>query len=108
MKTEINSCPEFPFFGASYPDARCIDGYLWDLDRCDENGLISSGDNPPCPFCNKEAFVDYYTDIDDEELEQMNADNSLSEQDKKEILSSNRTKKDASDLAEAINKKYKP
>lgn len=23
-------CPEFPFFGASYPDAHCINGYLWD------------------------------------------------------------------------------
>ena len=23
---------EFPHFGASYPDAHCIDGYLWDMD----------------------------------------------------------------------------
>lgn len=21
-----NSCPEFPFWGASYPDARCVNG----------------------------------------------------------------------------------
>ena len=23
---------EFPYFGASYPYAHCINGYLWDLD----------------------------------------------------------------------------
>lgn len=28
----INSCPEFPYFGAPYPDAICVDGYLHDLD----------------------------------------------------------------------------
>lgn len=31
-------CPEFSFFGASYPDARCINGYLWDLDKVNEKG----------------------------------------------------------------------
>ena len=103
----VNQCPEFPFFGATYPDATCIDGHLWDLDKCDENGLISSGDNPPCPFCNTEAFVDYFTDIDDKELEEMNNDESLSEEDKKEILDSNRTKGDAIKLAEAIKAKYR-
>lgn len=30
MKT--NPCPEFPFFGATYPDATCIDGKLFDLE----------------------------------------------------------------------------
>lgn len=100
-------CPEFPFFGASYPDARCVDGELWDLDKCDENGLYSSGDNPPCPFCNTDAFIDYHTDIDDKELEEMNKDESLSEEDKKEILDSNRTKEDATKLAEAIKERYR-
>ena len=103
----VNQCPEFPFFGASYPDATCIDGQLWDLDKCDESGLISSGDNPPCPFCNTEAFIDYHTDIDDKELQDMNNDESLSEQDKKEILDSNRTKEDATKLAEAIKERYR-
>ena len=103
----VNQCPEFPFFGASYPDARCIDGQLWDLDKCDDNGLYSSGDNPPCPFCNTEAFIDYYTDIDDNELKEMNKDESLSEEDKKEILDSNRTKEDATKLAEAIKERYR-
>lgn len=99
-------CPEFPFFGASYPDARCIDGRLWDLDKCDDNGLYSSGDNPPCPFCNTEAFVDYFTEIDDNELQEMNNDKSLSEQDKAEILESNRTKEDAIKFAQDIKSKY--
>lgn len=99
-------CPEFPFFGAAYPDARCIDGHLWDLDKCDDNGLYSSGDNPPCPFCSTEAFIDYHTDIDDKELEEINKDESLSEEDKKGILDSNRTKEDAIKLAEVIRAKY--
>lgn len=102
----VNQCPEFPFFGASYPDARCVDGQLWDLDKCDDNGLYSSGDNPPCPFCNTEAFIDYHTDINDKELEEMNNDESLSAEDKKEILDSNRTKADAIKLAEAIKERY--
>ena len=102
----VNQCPEFPFFGASYPDARCVDGQLWDLDKCDDNGLYSSGDNPPCPFCNTEAFIDYYTDINDKELEEINNDESLSAEDKKEILNSNRTKEDAIKLAEAIKERY--
>lgn len=51
-------CPEFPFFGAPYPDARCIDGYLYDLDKCDENGnLYHSNEKIPCPFCNKDEFI---------------------------------------------------
>ena len=24
MENKVKQCPEFPFFGASYPDARCI------------------------------------------------------------------------------------
>jgi hypothetical protein len=30
MKTE-KGCPTLPYFGASYPDACCIDGYLWEF-----------------------------------------------------------------------------
>ncbi len=106
MENKKEQCAEFPFFGASYPDATCIDGFLWDLDKCDENGLYSSGDNPPCPFCNTQEFIDYHTDIDDEELAKMNNDENLSEQDIKEILASNRTKKDAMNLATYIKEKY--
>ena len=100
-------CPEFPFFGATYPDATCIDGHLWDLDKCDENGLYSSGDNPPCPFCNTEAFVDYFTDIDDKELEEMNNDENLSKEDKEEILSTNRRKQDAENWAKTLKEMYR-
>lgn len=56
-----NECPEFPFFGATYPDATCIDGYLYDLDYCDSDGnLYNPIETIPCPFCNTEKFlVDY-------------------------------------------------
>ena len=37
-------------FGAHYPDAQCIDGYLWDLDSYDD-GLLTSGGDIPCPSC---------------------------------------------------------
>lgn len=57
----INGCPEFPFFGASYPDATCIDGKLYDLDKCDGNGMLyEQGDDFPCPFCKTEEFIKRY------------------------------------------------
>ena len=106
-KTVINSCPNFPFFGATYPDATCIDGELWDLDKCEGSGMLySSGDNPPCPFCNTEAFIDYHTEIDDKELEEMNHDESLSPEDREEILATNMTKEDATKYAAALKSKY--
>lgn len=63
MKTESikNDCPEFPYFGASYPDATCIDGYLWDLDKC-EDGMLYGGGEEPCPFCNTETFIEQHLD----------------------------------------------
>ncbi|GAB3272636.1 hypothetical protein GCM10027347_44400 [Larkinella harenae] len=59
---KVNSCPEFPYFGASYPDATCIDGWLWDLDHCDNNGNLYGGGEEPCPFCNTEAFIEQNED----------------------------------------------
>lgn len=59
MSEQNKQCPEFPFFGASYPDARCINGYLWDLDKCDENGNLYEEGDIPCPFCNTEKFIEY-------------------------------------------------
>ena len=46
-------------FGASYEDGGCIDGYLWDLDSCDEPGgpLFTGGDDP-CPQCNHAQWLD--------------------------------------------------
>lgn len=52
-------CPEFPYWGATYPDARCVNGKLYDLDRCDENGnLYEPMDDIPCPFCQPEEFIE--------------------------------------------------
>jgi len=57
------SCPEIPFFGAPYPDATCIDGFLWDLDSCEgEEGFLTQGGETPCPFCNTKAFLQVYAD----------------------------------------------
>ena len=59
MATKKQQCPEFPYFGANYPDARCIDGYLYDLDNCDVNGnLYEPSEKIPCPFCNKEEYFE--------------------------------------------------
>lgn len=44
-------------FGAIYEDACCIDGYLWDLDSDDGDGLTSGG-STPCPQCNTAAYLD--------------------------------------------------
>lgn len=75
-------CPEFPYFGAKYPDATCIGGILHDLDKCDDEGnLYEQGDNVPCPFCNTESFIEYHIDDlatpedieDDKEREEFNA-----------------------------------
>lgn len=47
-----------PHFGAFYPDAGCIDGYLWDLDSCDEpGGPLYSGGDVPCPCCNTWEYI---------------------------------------------------
>jgi hypothetical protein len=63
MSKEIKDCPEFPFFGARYPDARCVDGKLYDLDKCDGNGnLYEPGDDWPCPFCQTEAFIKQFAE----------------------------------------------
>lgn len=49
---------EASHFGARYPDATCIDGYLWDLDSCDEpGGELCGGGDIPCPYCNSIEFV---------------------------------------------------
>ena len=68
MATKKQQCPEFPYFGANYPDATCIDGYLYDLDNCDENGnLYEPSEKIPCPFCNKEEYFEKYGVMDEEE-----------------------------------------
>lgn len=50
-----------PFFGASYPDAACIDGLLYDLDNCDGDGCVyPSSEEIACPKC---ATADYLARI---------------------------------------------
>lgn len=45
-------------FGAHYPDAICIDGYLWDLDSCDvPGGPLFHGGDTACPRCNTKEYV---------------------------------------------------
>jgi len=78
-------CPEFPFFGAKYPDARCIDGQLYDLDKCDDKGnLYEMGEYWPCPFCNTREFVKTYAEYKDMK------------------------QKDVKELVEKLKEKYQP
>ncbi|WP_234734816.1 hypothetical protein [Tellurirhabdus bombi] len=58
---KVNTCPEFPFFNASYPDATCINGFLWDLDSYEDGGLTQGGEDP-CPFCNTEEHIKHMLD----------------------------------------------
>lgn len=53
-----SACPQFPYFGAQYPDACCVDGQLYDLDNCDDEGNFYEPDEyHPCPFCNTKEFM---------------------------------------------------
>lgn len=63
-KTEATKqCPEFPYFGATYPDAMCIDGLLYDLDNCDDNGnLYERNEDIPCPFCREKEYIKHNHD----------------------------------------------
>jgi len=63
MSKEIKQCPEFPYFGAPYNDATCIDGFLHDMDNSPGHGQVYLNDNYiPCPFCNRTQFIKYHTD----------------------------------------------
>lgn len=49
---------EAPTFGGHYPDGTCIDGYMWDLDSCDEpGGPLTNGGDEPCPWCNTLEYL---------------------------------------------------
>jgi RNA polymerase subunit RPABC4/transcription elongation factor Spt4 len=51
---------EAPTFGARYPDGTCVDGWMWDLDSCDEpGGSLMDGGDQPCPFCNTVEFIEW-------------------------------------------------
>jgi hypothetical protein len=51
---------EASHFGARYPDATCHEGYLWDLDSCDEpGGPLTHGGDTPCPWCNTAEHIEW-------------------------------------------------
>lgn len=55
-----------PWFGASYPDAICVDGYLHDADA---DGYDPNDVSHPCPRCNtKQYLVDEKEESDGTEL----------------------------------------
>lgn len=56
-------------FGATYEDAICIDGYLWDADsNVEDGGPLTSGGDIPCPECNA---GEYYKRIAEDLSEQL-------------------------------------
>ena len=64
-ESENHGCGvEFPHFGPNYPDAKCIDGYLWDMDSY-EDGVYTIGGDDPCPICNTEKWL---KDVLDDEI----------------------------------------
>lgn len=66
-------CPEFPYFGAPYPDACCIDGRLYDLDNCDDNGNVYVPmEFHYCPFCRPKEFMEQWNMTQEEYDEYMN------------------------------------
>ena len=45
-------------FGGGYIDSTCIEGYLWDLDSCDEpGGGLTHGGEWACPRCNTRQYL---------------------------------------------------
>lgn len=65
---KAQDCPvQMPvsYFGATYQDSQCIDGYLWDLDSGDGEYLTSGGDIP-CPFCNPDDHLNYMKNNDED------------------------------------------
>lgn len=68
MSDETTSCGYTGrHFGARYPDAWCIDGYLWDLDSCDEpGGPLFEGGDIPCPGCNADEYAEYVREDGDD------------------------------------------
>lgn len=57
--TEAASCNFHGcWFNTQYPDAQCIDGFLWDEDSDDGTGSLTVGGDDPCPLCNRSAAID--------------------------------------------------
>lgn len=60
---------EFPHFGANYPDAVCIDGYLWDLDSGGPGEPLTIGGDDPCPICNTKEWLESVMENEEFETE---------------------------------------
>jgi hypothetical protein len=64
MDTDAKGCGYRGFeFGGGYLDAACLgDGYLWDLDSDDADGMLTHGGEfagVPCPKCSPEAYCEW-------------------------------------------------
>ena len=70
MEQEELGCGiEIPYFGANYPDAKCIDGYLWDMDSYEDDGCFHIGGDEPCPICNTKVWLERVMENDEFETE---------------------------------------
>lgn len=97
-QTNASQCPDFPHFGAVYPDACCIDGLLWDLDSSDDKGWLTVGGEVPCPFCNKEGYIDHIKD-DCYENSEIDDDGNM-------LITDEEMLRRATRIADLINEKY--
>lgn len=53
----------YEFGAGTYPDSICVEGRLFDADDCDDRGnLYEPAENIPCPMCEPEAAVEYWTE----------------------------------------------
>ena len=53
----------YEFGAGTYPDSICVEGRLFDADDCDEKGnLYEPMLNIPCPMCNPQEAIEYWTE----------------------------------------------
>lgn len=53
----------YEFGAGAYPDSMCVDGFLYDADRCDDKGnLYKPEDEIPCPMCNERGAIQYWAE----------------------------------------------
>lgn len=63
-------------FGAHYPDAECVEGYMWDLDSFDD-GYLTSGGEIPCPKCNTGKWLAHQLETAENDIPQSNHEKDL-------------------------------
>lgn len=53
----------YEFGAGGYPDSVCIDGKLFDADKCDDDGnLYDMGYDIPCPICRPNDSIEHWFD----------------------------------------------